>query len=467
MIWRCPDCETLNSENKCVVCGRNKPELSNNEQTSLKNVSVENHKNPQEQSEFKKPSQCNNINQEKIDHQQNQSVANDNVYTKSFTAVIVMLVIVIILLIVAAFLLIKGVKDDKNDATSTADISTTVQNKDSAVFEEKAETTLIYEEHNLVSETEINSDVIVTNSFSSDKRAEETEGLSTIVPGMETDDNRNDFVKMPSLLGKDYTEAIRILNTMGLSYKVTYSDKKYDDIGENCVFSQKPASGNEVNQDSVVELGISNYKTTTTQKPITESTVTSASQTTTKLSTTNTKNVTEKHTNASTVNSVEVKEVYTVYFHVHEDVIPVDVIKGDDAVPPSVKSNTEYKFIGWDGDYQNVTENRYVFALFETVETTTTETTTTIDTTALQVGYDGDITLLLSFNTYSLDIFNVPIEGTTWEDYYWTSSNEVCVQIFSGILQTYYEGETTLTLTYINNPSIVATTKFRVVSKIN
>lgn len=173
-IWRCPDCETLNSENKCVVCGRIKPELSDNEQTSLKNVSVENHKNPQEQSELKKASHYNNINQENIDHQQNQPVENDNFYTKSFAAVMVMLIIVIILLIVAAFLLIKGVKDDKNEATSTADISTTVQNKDSAVFEEKADTSLIDEEHNLASETEINSDVTVTASFSSDKRAEQT-----------------------------------------------------------------------------------------------------------------------------------------------------------------------------------------------------------------------------------------------------------------------------------------------------
>lgn len=173
-IWRCPDCETLNSENKCVVCGRTKPESSNNEQTSLKNVSVENHKNPQEQSELKKAAHYNNINQGKIEHQQNQPVAKDNFYTKSFAAVIVMLVIVIILLIVAAFLLIKGVKEDKNEAISTADISTTVQNKNPAVFEEKAETTMIYEEHNIASETEINSDVTVTTSFSSDKRAEQT-----------------------------------------------------------------------------------------------------------------------------------------------------------------------------------------------------------------------------------------------------------------------------------------------------
>lgn len=172
-IWRCPDCETLNSENKCVVCGRTKPESSNNEQTSLKNVSVEN-QNPQEQSELKKAAHCNNINQGKIEYQHNQPVAKDNFYTKSFAAVIVMLVIVIILLIVAAFLLIKGVKDKKNEATSKADISTTVQNKDPAVFDEKTETTLIYEEYNLVSETEIDSDVTVTTSFSSDKRAEQT-----------------------------------------------------------------------------------------------------------------------------------------------------------------------------------------------------------------------------------------------------------------------------------------------------
>ena len=294
---------------------------------------------------------------------------------------------------------------------------------------------------------------------------------------------------MPSLLGKDYNEAIRILDTMGLSYKVTYSDKKYVNIGANCVFSQKPASGNDVERNSVVELGICSYKITTPTKINTEPLDTSTLNTITVPTTVSIKSASEKYTTSSIVNSdkntnpittsatkeitttssIEIKEVYTVYFYIHDDVIPIYVIEGADAVPPSVESDTEYRFIGWSGNYQNVTEDREVFALFETIETTTTtmEATTIIETTAARVGYDGNVTLLLSFNQYSLDTLSLPIGGTTWKDYYWTSSNEYCVQIISGVLQTYNEGETTLTLTYINDPLTTATTKIQVVSKIN
>lgn len=454
-MWRCPDCETINTSNKCVVCGCSKPkngiDSTNNKQQSLKQ-------------KYDQDSLKDVIEQEQKDDIKPEK---EQVINRNNKAIILVIMGLCIAAAAIICFVIGGIVIDKNNNENSSENIPSLSAVNPNAFE-----WVITSHTENISETTL-------------PITEESEDLRTLVPESETDDNRFETVKMPSLLGKDYTEAIRILDTMGLSYTVSYSEKKYIDIGENCVYSQKPASGSEVDRNSVVELGISSYKTTTTQKLVTEPIVASTSQSTTIFTTANTKPITEKYTKSSTVNSggtttpitydsekttttVEIKELYTVYFYVHEDVIPVYVVEGDDAVPPSVESSTEYRFIGWNGNYQNVTENREVFALFEIIEaTTTTEVTTTMESTAAQVGYDGNVTLLLSFNQYSLDNLNVPIDGTTWEDYYWTSSNEYCVQIISGVLQTYYEGETTLTLTYINDPSIVATTKVRVVSKIN
>lgn len=87
-----------------------------------------------------------------------------------------------------------------------------------------------------------------------------TEAVLTVTETAAETTVKVNTVNMPSLIGKDIDEAAQILKAIGLSYKITYSDKQYKDIGENCVYLQKPASGNQVKKDKVIELGVSTYK---------------------------------------------------------------------------------------------------------------------------------------------------------------------------------------------------------------
>lgn len=462
--WCCPNCDTTNTADKCVVCGYLKPKgegelhtINNGQQGLKRNLT---------QGSLKKD----------FEQDQNENIIPDNGHIvdtskKTKTAIIVGIFVVAIAVICFVFV---GIFRNKNNNENLSENIPSLSALSSDTFEWVVTSD---------TETSLSTTVPVT---------EETEILSTVVPETETEQNEYELVKMPSLLGKEYSEAIRILDTMGLEYKISFSSKKYVDIGENCVFSQKPASGSDVERNSVVELGISSFKETTTQKTTMESMVDSTSDTTTISSIVNTKSSVSEHSDpttpriheaiittskttpattpptiTTTTTTAKEEKIYIVRFYVHDDVIPVYVSEGDDAVPPIVESDSEYSFIRWYGNYRNVTEDRDVIALFEVNDTTTTSASTAAETTTARVGYGDGVTFLLSFNQYSLDDINVPIKGTTWKDYTWTSSNEYCVQIFSGTLQTYYEGETTITLTYIYDPSIVATTKVCVVSQIS
>lgn len=462
--WHCPNCDTTNTADKCIVCGYLKPkgedelDTANNGRQGLKrNLTQGSLKKDVEQ-----------VKNENITPKKEHIVDSNK---KTNTAIIVGICVVAVAVI--CFVIV-GIFRNKNNNENLSENIPSLSALSSDTFEWVVTSD---------TETSLSTTVPVT---------EETEILSTVVPETETEQNEYELVKMPSLLGKEYSEAIRILDTMGLEYKISFSSKKYVDIGENCVFSQKPASGSDVERNSVVELGISSFKETTTQKTTMESMVDSTSDTTTISSIVNTKSSVSEHSDpttpriheaiittskttpattpptiTTTTTTAKEEKIYIVRFYVHDDVIPVYVSEGDDAVPPIVESDSEYSFIRWYGNYRNVTEDRDVIALFEVNDTTTTSASTAAETTTVRVGYGDGVTFLLSFNQYSLDDINVPIKGTTWKDYTWTSSNEYCVQIFSGTLQTYYEGETTITLTYIYDPSIVATTKVCVVSQIS
>lgn len=117
-IWRCPDCETLNSGNKCVICGRQKPELDNNAQNSLKNKTYEKHEIVHTQSKLKESLQYNNIENGHSGSRQHQT---DNSFSSSkpFKLIVVMLAVVMVLLIVAAVLLIRGKNNDNISVSGT------------------------------------------------------------------------------------------------------------------------------------------------------------------------------------------------------------------------------------------------------------------------------------------------------------------------------------------------------------
>lgn len=147
-IWRCPDCETLNSGDKCVVCGIQKPESDSNVQNSLKNESYEKHEIVHTQSELKESLQHNNAENGYSVPQQHQT---DNSFSSSkpFKLIIVMLAVVIVLLAAAAVLLIRGnnnisVSDagitalDSNENTLTSEVT-----YEAALFDPEEETSEI------------------------------------------------------------------------------------------------------------------------------------------------------------------------------------------------------------------------------------------------------------------------------------------------------------------------------------
>lgn len=144
-IWRCPDCETLNSGDKCVVCGRQKPESDSNAQKSLKNEFYEKHEIVHTHSESRESLQYNNIENGHSVSRQHQT---DNSFSSSkpFKLIIVMLAVVIVLLIAAAVLLIR-VKNNDNISVSGTESTVSDPNENTLTSEVTHEAALSdYEE---------------------------------------------------------------------------------------------------------------------------------------------------------------------------------------------------------------------------------------------------------------------------------------------------------------------------------
>lgn len=265
-MWRCPECETMNTEDKCIICGCSKPKTINN--TNRSNI-------VQEQLKISNPNQeslksVQNSNQYKIDNQQNRTnsvkapaLSRKKNNKKIPIAIVSSITVIFIVCVALGFMknyidiadkheetlpsLTTGSTDDfKLDMASAANKSTVTA---APVIDGKTSTTVTCES--------------VTESVV-----------------------ENDMVVMPTLIKQDFMEATKILDELGLQYKITYSDKKYVDVGENCVYSQNPATGKEIKRDTVVELGISTYQQATT-KP------TTVPQTTPPVTATRTKQITK------------------------------------------------------------------------------------------------------------------------------------------------------------------------------
>lgn len=602
VMWRCPECETMNTEDKCIICGCSKPKTINNtnrpntvqEQLKISNSNQESLKNVQNSNQYR------NKNQYKIDNQQDsinstKAPASNRKKKNKKIPIAIVSSITVIFIVCVTLSFMKNYVDiaDKHEETlpNLTTVSTTAFKLDVA--------------------TVTNESTITTAPV----REEET--TTTVVPESETENVvEDDMVVMPSLMKKDYSTAIKILDTIGLQYKVTYSEKKYVDINENCVYSQKPATGSIVKRDTIVEIGISTYQQTTTNP-----TNIPVSQTTPPVTATRTKQITKdieipinnaKMTNGSWEQSISldksdfdcscitsdtiVKVEYELGAPSSKKNAPVELIFQNYTSNPNIWAKIEpfeydydkksasfdYKsmvssygsddfstvdrlHIGDCGVYikvtkltitncsinselfdeknnsetnkitENSTTSEYARAWNETeinetlyIKTscysrikavvgadsvkkyevgtkinviaatdtgfyklkdgsfihsdyvtdqkpetvnkklTDTETSTETESHTLpktpeeNLNINGDVTVFSSFNSYYIN--NFPIEGTSWNDYYWSSDNEACVQFVSGMLVTYFEGEATITLTYISDPSIVATAKVRVVS---
>lgn len=124
--------------------------------------------------------------------------------------------------------------------------------------------------------------------------------------------------------------------------------------------------------------------TTVPQTTTTPYTTTTARPTTTAAQTT---------TTAAQTTSSETKYV-SVYIIIEDEIIAQEVEYGGNASQPSVPEIPGKKFIGWDGDFTNITEETTITAIFEDDPSTTTAVTTvpasddvfttTSDTTAAQ-----------------------------------------------------------------------------------
>lgn len=266
VMWRCSECETMNTEDKCIVCGCLKPGIINN--TSNSNIVQEQLKVSNSNQESLKSIQ--NGNQYKINNQQNRTnsvktpASNRKKKNKKIPIAIVSC-ITTIFIVCAALGVMKNYVDiaDKHEETlpSLTTFSTTELDMASAANEVTVTAAPVSEEETTTT---------VTCEFVTENVVED------------------DMVVMPSLIKQDFIEATKILDELGLQYKITYSDKKYVDVGENCVYSQNPATGKEIKRDTVVELGISTYQQTATTP-----TTTTVSQTTPPVTATRTKQITK------------------------------------------------------------------------------------------------------------------------------------------------------------------------------
>lgn len=464
-MWRCPECETMNNEDKCVICGCSRPQSvshankSNVIQEQLK-INMTNQgtlKNNQNYTRDK------NQYQNKSDIQQGYtgSIKKSAVRRKKSNKKIPIIIISCICLIIGGIYL--GFRNNYED----------IVKKSEAASPSLTTVSTIDYKLNVTSAANQNS---ITTAPISEKETTTT----TAVPKTVTETiTETDMVIMPSLMNKDYSTAIKILDTIGMQYKVSYSDKKYVDIDENCVYSQKPATGKKVSRDTVVEIGISTYAPKTTQPPAAMSVDTTTPTTTTSVTTTTTAKTTTTASSASEYkkewNETEINE--TLYIK-SECYSRASAVVGSEAVK-KYEAGTKINVVAaTDTGYYKLKDGSFIHSDYVTdqkpeTETVTksspiTEPSTNTEARTLPKTYDeslnlnGDVTIFSSFSSYFIN--NFPIEGTTWDDYYWSSNNEACVQIVSGMLVTYFEGDATITLIYIDDPSIVATAKVRVVS---
>jgi hypothetical protein len=191
--------------------------------------------------------------------------------------------------------------------------------------------------------------------------------------------------------------------------------------------------------------------TTTTERPVTTTVTTTAAPVTT----------TAEQTTASETKYVSVTII------IDDEIIAQEVEYGSNASQPSVPEISGKKFIGWDGDFTNITEDTTITAIFEDDPSATTTVTTATDsenifasqttetTTAAQqtftvsISVNGVITTQQVAYGGSASLPDVSVPGYTflgWEGNgsYITSDTTITAIL---IADPTYDGTTTATVT--------------------
>lgn len=137
---------------------------------------------------------------------------------------------------------------------------------------------------------------------------------------------------------------------------------------------------------------------TTTTAPFTtvpQTTTTPYTTTTARPTTTAAVTTTAAQTTASETRYV------SVYIIIEDEIIAQEVEYGGNASQPSVPEIPGKKFIGWDGDFSNITEETIITAIFEDDPTTTTAVTTVPDS--------DDVFTTTSDTTFAQQTFTVTV----------------------------------------------------------
>lgn len=185
--------------------------------------------------------------------------------------------------------------------------------------------------------------------------------------------------------------------------------------------------------ETSVPESIAEETTTTTPFTTAPQTTTTPYTTTTARPTTTAAQTAAAQTTAAQTTEGETKYV-SVYIIIDDEIIAQEVEYGGNASQPSVPEIPGKKFIGWDGDFSNITEETTITAIFEDDPTTTTAVTTvpetsnvfttTSDTTAAQqtftvtVSVNGQLTTQQVPYGGSASLPSVNIPGFTflgWE----------------------------------------------------
>jgi len=195
-MWRCPDCETINSADKCIVCGKVR---ENTQHSSAIKI------NRNQQNSLKNDVKCakGQLNENK------QNPVSFSVRKKSNYKLGICAVCSVALFSVAAVAIINN--NSKSDISGIPDLN--------AVQKETTPPELV-----------VNFDKDVTNSIVTHIG----EAISSV-----SDDNDGKSI-MPSMLNLSLDDAEKLLNQMDLDYKVIYSSKKYVNVDSGCVYSQSP-----------------------------------------------------------------------------------------------------------------------------------------------------------------------------------------------------------------------------------
>lgn len=422
-IWRCPECETINSSEKCVVCGEKRPA----EKISTTNMDIQ----PVQQSHLKQSGFANNTSDQQISNIQTKNTvlesSENNERGHGKTIIIVLVVLAVIGALVFAYL-------RNNSHSQPAVTGTTSATTTSATA--AAVTT-------------------VTEPFT-DMTSETTAEMTVTV------ESKKEY-KVPSLIYKTRDEAVNLLERMGINYELIYT--KDTRVDKNCVFKQSHKSGTMITEDTVLKVYINTYERT-------EETTTSLITTTApKKTTSKTTSAPQKRSISINKPNVEVDEGESVYVTV--------TAKGSHkiSVSSSNKKAVTASWSGnWDGDkiklkisvkkksgssHETIkvyfTDNPSEYAscgvtIYQEVEPVPTETSgkkhgstfTILDSKILPVGYTVD----LSESTLP--------NGSKWSDYYWmsTDTNVVAFRSNSATFDTVGTGECLIRFVNKNDSTI-------------